>query len=319
MLRNQLAASHLVCHIACHRLLGTVRQSKGTVAVAMSGGIDSSVAAMILKDQGYDCIGVFMRNWDSSDEVGEITCSINRDREHMREVCQRLDIPAYDVSHNHFREATFLFLERSFGVFFLWSWKKKPPSKDVTFVNISPKPLHSTFFLQISAHQVIFYYVLWIYPQVDFVKDYWNDVFVPFLDTYRSGSETPNPDVMCNRYIKFQKFKKHVHEQLGIRWVYSIVEFYYYVMRCNEFLRHRWFQFFPVVLCCLSCLVLWCIVLCGDVSCCVVLCRFLLCGITFWFGLLHRMIWSMKFSSILRSITWCNSSSSSTQRYQKLY
>ena len=48
-----------------------------------------------------------------------------------------------------------------------------------------------------------------------------------------------------------------------------------------------------LVLCCLSCLVLWCIVLCGDVSCCVVLCRFVLCGITFWFGLLYRMIWSL--------------------------
>lgn len=78
------------------QLKGTV-VSKGTVAVAMSGGIDSSVAAMILKDQGYTCVGVFMRNWDSSDEAGEITCSIDRDREHMREVCRRLDIPAVDV------------------------------------------------------------------------------------------------------------------------------------------------------------------------------------------------------------------------------
>lgn len=70
---------------------------KSTVAVAMSGGIDSAVAAMILKDQGYDCIGVFMTNWDSSDEAGDITCSIDRDRMHMREVCERLNIPAVDV------------------------------------------------------------------------------------------------------------------------------------------------------------------------------------------------------------------------------
>ena len=78
-------------------LFRALKGDKGTVAVAMSGGIDSSVAAMILKDQGYDCIGIFMRNWDSSDEAGDVTCNVDRDREHMREVCKRLDIPAYDV------------------------------------------------------------------------------------------------------------------------------------------------------------------------------------------------------------------------------
>ena len=41
-------------------------------------------------------------------------------------------------------------------------------------------------------------------------------MFVPFLDTYRSGKETPNPDVMCNRFIKFNKFKKHVETKFGI-------------------------------------------------------------------------------------------------------
>ena len=92
--------------IRTYRRCGLLNQSfmriftaqKSTVAVAMSGGIDSSVAAMILKDQGYDCVGVFMTNWDSSDEVGDVTCNIDRDRIHMREVCERLDIPAVDVS-----------------------------------------------------------------------------------------------------------------------------------------------------------------------------------------------------------------------------
>ena len=65
----------------------------------MSGGIDSSVAALLLKDQGYDCVGVFMTNWDTSDEVGDITCNINRDREHMKQVCERLEIPAIDVGY----------------------------------------------------------------------------------------------------------------------------------------------------------------------------------------------------------------------------
>ena len=69
------------------------------IAVAMSGGIDSSVAAMLLQEQGHrDLVGVFMTNWDSSDEAGEETCSISRDREHMHEVCARLGIEAVDVS-----------------------------------------------------------------------------------------------------------------------------------------------------------------------------------------------------------------------------
>ena len=53
--------------------------------------------------------------------------------------------------------------------------------------------------------------------QVDFVKDYWNDVFVPYVDAYRSGIETPNADVMCNRFIKFKRFKEHAANKLGIR------------------------------------------------------------------------------------------------------
>ena len=77
-----------------------LKPSKGIIAVAMSGGIDSSVAALLLKDQGYDCVGVFMTNWDTSDEVGDITCNINRDREHMKQVCERLEIPAIDVGYS---------------------------------------------------------------------------------------------------------------------------------------------------------------------------------------------------------------------------
>lgn len=49
------------------------------------------------------------------------------------------------------------------------------------------------------------------------MKDYWNDVFVPYLDAYRSGTETPNADVMCNRLIKFKRFKEHAATKLGIR------------------------------------------------------------------------------------------------------
>jgi len=71
--------------------------SRPTVAVAMSGGIDSSAVAVLLKKQGYNVVGVFMRNWDSSDEVAENVCQIDKDRIDMREVCNRLQIPFHEV------------------------------------------------------------------------------------------------------------------------------------------------------------------------------------------------------------------------------
>ena len=116
------------------------------VAVAMSGGIDSAVTAMLLKEKGFDCVGVFMRNWDNSDEAGETSCSISKDFEDMQSVCRRLDMEAVEV---------------------------------------------------------------------EFIKEYWTNVFEPFLDDYRRGL-TPNPDIMCNKYIKFHYFKEFVTRKLGI-------------------------------------------------------------------------------------------------------
>jgi len=114
----------------------------------MSGGIDSSVSAYLLKEQGYDCIGVFMKNWDSSDESeSHTTCTLDRDRNDWREVCARLDIPAVEV---------------------------------------------------------------------EFIKEYWHEVFAPMLDSYQSGTQTPNPDVACNRRIKFDHYRRHVFETLGV-------------------------------------------------------------------------------------------------------
>jgi len=81
---------------ACHRLQPPPRRP--TVAVAMSGGIDSSVAALLLQDKGYNIVGVFMKNWDPSDEMGSEACSLDNDHKDMQEVCQRLGIPAYEVS-----------------------------------------------------------------------------------------------------------------------------------------------------------------------------------------------------------------------------
>lgn len=48
---------------------------------------------------------------------------------------------------------------------------------------------------------------------VDFVKEYWNEVFVPFIEAYQSGRETPNPDVLCNRHIKFKYFNEYARRQ----------------------------------------------------------------------------------------------------------
>jgi len=122
-------------------------QHNKTIAIAMSGGIDSAAVATILKQQGYNCVGIFMKNWDSSDEIGKEVCSISKDREDMRQVCERLKIPSLEV---------------------------------------------------------------------DFIKEYWNEVFIPFIDSYKTGIETPNPDIACNRHVKFNCFIKYVRETLKI-------------------------------------------------------------------------------------------------------
>jgi tRNA-specific 2-thiouridylase len=104
------------------------------VIVGMSGGVDSSVTALLLKQQGYDVIGVFMKNWDDTDENG--VCTATLDYEDVMRVCGQIGIPHYSVN---------------------------------------------------------------------FEKEYYDKVFTYFLDEYRLG-RTPNPDVMCNKEIKFKEF-----------------------------------------------------------------------------------------------------------------
>ena len=66
-----------------------------TVVVGMSGGVDSSVAALLLKRQGYDVIGLFMNNWKETDENG--CCTAEEDYTDVRRVCSTIGIPYYTV------------------------------------------------------------------------------------------------------------------------------------------------------------------------------------------------------------------------------
>jgi tRNA-specific 2-thiouridylase len=104
------------------------------ITVGMSGGVDSAVAALLLKERGYDVTGVFMKNWDEQDETG--VCTAESDWQDVRDCCDMIGIPYYAVN---------------------------------------------------------------------FTREYQERVFAHFLSEYRQG-RTPNPDVLCNREIKFKAF-----------------------------------------------------------------------------------------------------------------
>ena len=122
----------------------------------MSGGVDSSVAAYLLKKEGYEVIGLFMRNWDSSinndfngnPDLNNDICPQEQDYNDALAVCEKLGIE-----------------------------------------------LH----------------------RVDFVKEYWDNVFTYFLDELKKG-RTPNPDIMCNKYIKFDLFYKEA-KKMGADYI----------------------------------------------------------------------------------------------------
>ncbi|XP_037071397.1 LOW QUALITY PROTEIN: mitochondrial tRNA-specific 2-thiouridylase 1-like [Pollicipes pollicipes] len=113
------------------------------VVCAMSGGVDSSVAALLLKRRGYEVLGFFMRNWDVRDEQG--VCRADQDAEDAAWVCHQLQIP---------------------------------------------------------------------FQEVNFVKEYWNEVFSEMIRDYETGF-TPNPDILCNRHIKFTALYEHARHAVG--------------------------------------------------------------------------------------------------------
>ena len=131
---------------AASRLVVKERQPR--VVVGMSGGVDSSVSALLLQRQGYEVVGVHMRNW-SEDDVHGSCASSDADLTDVQRVCAQLGI----------------------------------------------------------EHHV-----------VDFVPEYWNHVFVPYLERFRGGG-TPNPDVFCNREIKFSRFRRMVEDRFDADFV----------------------------------------------------------------------------------------------------
>ena len=94
---------------------------KRRVVVGMSGGVDSAVAALLLKKQGYDVTGVFMRNWEEQDG----TCPAEQDYEDVRRVSEALDIPYYTV--NFTKE----YMERVFSFFLSEYSAGRTPNPDI--------------------------------------------------------------------------------------------------------------------------------------------------------------------------------------------
>ena len=126
------------------------------VVVGLSGGVDSSVSAYLLKKQGYEVIGVFMQNWDSALNndladplLNEEKCQASIDYEDAKKVAEKIGIPIY---------------------------------------------------------------------RVNFVEEYWNDVFKKFLEDYKNGL-TPNPDVFCNKYIKFKAFLDYAKKEFDCDYI----------------------------------------------------------------------------------------------------
>lgn len=124
-----------------------IMNSKIRVIVGMSGGVDSSVSAYLLQQQGYDVVGLFMKNWEEDDN--EEYCSAASDLADAQAVCDKLGIKLLTIN---------------------------------------------------------------------FAAEYWDNVFEHFLAEYRAG-RTPNPDILCNKEIKFKAFLDYAAEDLGADYI----------------------------------------------------------------------------------------------------
>jgi tRNA-specific 2-thiouridylase len=117
------------------------------IIVGMSGGVDSSVTALLLLEQGHRVTGLFMKNWEEDD--GTEYCTAMQDLADAQQVCDRLGIEL---------------------------------------------------------------------KTVNFAAEYWDEVFEVFLSEFEKG-RTPNPDILCNKHVKFKAFLNYAIEDLGAEYI----------------------------------------------------------------------------------------------------
>lgn len=117
------------------------------IIVGMSGGVDSSVTALLLLEQGHDVTGLFMKNWEEDD--GTEYCTAKEDLADAQQVCDTLGIEL---------------------------------------------------------------------KTVNFAAEYWDEVFEVFLSEFAAG-RTPNPDILCNKHVKFKAFLEYATEDLGAEYI----------------------------------------------------------------------------------------------------
>ena len=117
------------------------------IIVGMSGGVDSSVTALLLLEQGHQVTGLFMKNWEEDD--GTEYCTAIEDLADAQQVCDKLGIPL---------------------------------------------------------------------KTVNFSAEYWDEVFEVFLSEFKVG-RTPNPDILCNKYVKFNAFLNYAIKDLQADYI----------------------------------------------------------------------------------------------------